>query len=262
VGFKSSAFRSFLMRAFIQYKKITSDRKVPFGPGAYSAEDWYLQMGWECVPFENIEEITKDLSYTDPVVGSINNVLLALDHLNVHRPDALEIPGSLYPFVHRKLWHTTLGEAKQNEENWPVFIKPLKQHKLFTGHVLGVFTDLYKSMAIDESTEILASEPVKFTSEYRCFVLNSQILDVRRYTGSLEWYPDISLVREMISCFKEAPVAYSIDVGSVDGKTVLVECNDAYALGSYGLAGHLQTKMITARWLEMCAKANRKALPL
>lgn len=246
------------MRSFIQYKEIGPGRKVPFGPGAYSAEDWYLQMGWECTPFIEIEDIKDSLSFDDPVVGSIKNVLLALDFLKVRRPTSLEIPESLYPYVHRKIWHTTLGEVKQHEEKWPVFIKPLRQHKLFTGHVLRNFTDLFKSMAFEDSTEILASEPIDFDSEYRCFILNGEILDVRRYTGSLEWYPDLSKVRKMIASFREAPVAYSIDVGSANGgQTVLVECNDAYALGSYGLAGHLQTKMITARWHEMCAPGNR-----
>ncbi len=236
------------MKAFIQY----NDRNIPFGINAYTAEDWFLQMGWEVVPFRHLSDVENQLSKEYPVVGSINNVLLALDKLGVKRPLPLEIPECLVGFGKRKIWTSTLGEVRNNEALWPVFVKPLEEHKLFTGHVLRVFTDLYKSMAFEDSTKVLVSETVNFLSEYRCFVLNGKILDVRRYCGSLDWYPDLTVVQDIIKAFlEEAPVAYSVDVGSVDGQTVLVEINDSYALGTYGLPAHLQVKMIVSRWKEM-----------
>ena len=36
-----------------------------------------------------------------------------------------------------------------------------------------------------------------------------------------------------------------------DNKTLLVELNDAYALGCYGLAGIYYAKLISARWSQL-----------
>lgn len=248
------------MRAFIQYKQLLgTDRKAPFGFGAYVAEDWFLQMGWECIPFLEPSELEGHISFDTPVIGGIRNVLLALDHLGVRRPVPLEIPEELFSYCNRKIWLSSLGEVRKHEDNWPVFIKPSEEHKLFTGHVLRNFTDLFKAMAFPDETKVIVSEPVQFDSEYRCFVCRGEILDVRRYTGAVDWYPDIPRVRDMIRAIRKPLAAYSIDVGSVAGETVLVECNDAYALGTYGLSGHHQVKMILGRWQEMCSVENRIA---
>ena len=159
----------------------------------------------------------------------------------------------------RKIWTSTLEQVKRDEHLWPVFVKPLKDHKIFTGFVLKTFADLFKCLAIPETTEVLVSEPVKFDGEYRCFILNNEVIDLRRYNGSLDYYPDMQVVNEMTKAFsKEAPCAYSLDVGRIldaDGKTchntALVEVNDSYALGIYGLPAYKQVKMIIARWKEM-----------
>lgn len=224
---------------------------MPFSVQAYAIEDWLLNTGTEIVHYKDFSEIEGKLDKNVPVVGGIGDVLLALEKLDVKKPDSLEIPESLISFTGRKIQITTLGEIHTKEEIWPVFVKPLKIHKLFTGHVVSKYTDLLKSAGNDPATEVLASEVVEFKSEYRCFVLNKRVLDMRRYTGNIDWYPDIKIVEEMVSAFENQPVAYSIDVGSVGGKTTLVEVNDSYSLGAYGLTGFLQAKMVISRWKEM-----------
>jgi hypothetical protein len=48
------------------------------------------------------------------------------------------------------------------------------------------------------------------------------------------------------------PVSGSIDVGvTKDGKTVLVEVNDSYSLGNYGIGSILYARMIEERWREL-----------
>ena len=39
-----------------------------------------------------------------------------------------------------------------------------------------------------------------------------------------------------------------------DGKTLLVEFNDSYALGSYGLTQIYYAKMISARWSQLLGR--------
>lgn len=214
-------------------------------------EDWLYNTATEVVRYKEFSEIENKLSKDIPVIGPIAEVLKSLEKLGVKKPDSLEIPNCLTSFAKRKIWTSTLKEIHAREDIWPVFIKPLKQHKLFTGHVIRTFTDLYKSMGNDPETEVLVSEVVKFESEYRCFILKKNILDMRRYAGDINWYPDIKIVENIVSCFEGQPVAYSVDVGNVNGNTVLVEINDSYSLGAYGLPANLQTKMVISRWKEM-----------
>ena len=55
----------------------------------------------------------------------------------------------------------------------------------------------------------------------------------------------------------EANRAYCLDVGCLeDRSTLLVEVNDGYAFGAYGLRPELYMKMISARWEEFCQFLN------
>jgi hypothetical protein len=64
---------------------------------------------------------------------------------------------------------------------------------------------------IDDDCPIACSEVVEFESEWRCFVLEGRVLDVRRYKGTFR---------------------SSVDLGVLtDGRTAIVEVNDGYSRG-------------------------------
>ena len=47
-------------------------------------------------------------------------------------------------------------------------------------------------------------------------------------------------------------MACSIDIGVTDkNETIVIECNDAYALGAYGLTDVDYAKFISARWAQI-----------
>ena len=76
----------------------------------------------------------------------------------------------------------------------------------------------------------------EFIAEWRCFVLDGRVLDVRPYTGDYHAQFNPSVIDKAISCWKDAPIAYGLDIGVTrDGRT-LVEVNDGYALRNYGLS--------------------------
>lgn len=226
----------------------------------FTAASWFNQLGWEVVPFTDIEAIKGDLTKETPVVGGIGYVRKAIEFLGCAPPDPIDIPDCIFSYARRKLWNTTLGDIHNDESQWPVFIKPQLDHKRFTGHVVKSFVDLLKTSHLPKDMPVLASEAVTWESEYRCFILGREILDIRRYAGTFEWYPNVWVVKEMIGSYPTLPAAYSLDVGRmVDAKgnvwdTALVEVNDGFSLGAYGLAPHLQVKMLLARWKEMVSK--------
>jgi hypothetical protein len=62
----------------------------------------------------------------------------------------------------------------------------------------------------------------------------------------------MDVATQAIQRFKDAPVGYSLDLGVTDdGRTLLVEVNDAWALGAYGTPSIPYTEMVVNRWKEM-----------
>ena len=57
-----------------------------------------------------------------------------------------------------------------------------------------------------------------------------------------------STIEKMVSCFCSAPAGYSLDVGVTEsGETALVEVNDGFSLGTYGLDPIEYAKLLSAR---------------
>lgn len=199
--------------------------------------------------FKNLDFLSLDKETI--VHGYIRSVEKAFSIIGCPIPEEISIPDELVDFAGRKIWKTTLGEIRKDE---PLcFIKPLKGHKTFDGHVRdGKMCNLIQTSLCANSTEVLASEIVHFTTEYRGFVLNKELIGWKHYKGDFAKMPDVNVVRDAIKEYKTSPVAYSIDFGLDDqGRSLLIEVNDAYSLGCYGLSPVLYAQMIEARWDEI-----------
>lgn len=217
----------------------------------YSSWEGFTLLGYHVEPFfyKNMDYLSLDKETV--VHGYIKSVEKAITILGCNVPEEVSIPEELTEFAGRKMWVTTLGEIRQNEPL--VFIKPLRGHKTFDGHVRnGMMANLMQTAMCPNNTEVLASEIVKFTTEYRGFVLNKELIGWKHYKGDFSKMPNVNVVKEAISKYKSAPVAYSIDFGLDDkDQSLLIEVNDAYSLGSYGLSSILYARMIEARWDEI-----------
>lgn len=84
------------------------------------------------------------------------------------------------------------------------------------------------------------------------FVRYGKILDVRPYKGDWKVHYNPSIIENAIKDYVNAPNAYGIDLGvTSDGDILLVEVNDGYVLGCYGLFPDLYAKLIITRWAEL-----------
>ena len=66
--------------------------------------------------------------------------------------------------------------------------------------------------------------------------------------------PDIDSVKQMIAAYNESPIGYTLDVGPVDNKTLLIEVNDGWSLGLYPwgtMTNDKYVELITKRWCEI-----------
>jgi hypothetical protein len=236
--------------AFVQ---VNPDTGLPFNETAYSF--WYgcQLLGIETRFYSSLVDIEKDLRKETLVHGKIPCVKGALRLLGVPIPEVPDAPPELLPLFGRRVWTTTLGKFRQRKTSKPVFIKPLKAQKAFTGHVSsGTVADLIRVAEFPDDMEILASTPVKFVSEYRVMVHYGMAFACRHYNGAFWIFPDMGVVHKATVLFQKAPVGYALDIGVTDdGRTLIVEVNDAFSLGSYGTQAIPYTQMVIDRWVEM-----------
>ena len=99
---------------------------------------------------------------------------------------------------------------------------------------------------------VLCSEPVSFLTEWRAFVRYGRIWDVRPYRGDWHYHYDPAVLDYAISNYRTDPAGYAMDFGITDdGRTLLVEINDGFALGCYGADPIQYAKLLSARWCEL-----------
>jgi hypothetical protein len=141
----------------------------------------------------------------------------------------------------------------------PVFAKPVGRKKRFTGHVFGNEDDLLYLQRASLSTPILCSEVVRWLSEYRVFVIRGRVVGIRHYAGEPALRVDEAQVERAVRLLEDAgegTSAYGVDFGLLEtGQTALVEWNDGFSLGSYGLETSLYTELTLTRWAELTGEA-------
>ena len=151
----------------------------------------------------------------------------------------------------------SLGEAHDRvSKGETLFIKPI-EIKLFTGLVLdGMQYSCLENLPDD--TSIRAYEPFKspIVSEWRIYVHNDRIEDSRNYSGEVVVTPNYDYVMNVISNNRgNFPCAYTIDIGILENEeNVVVEYNDMWAIGNYGVPNDIYLRMLNDRYFEIINK--------
>lgn len=215
----------------------------------YAAYDGFKQLGFEICYFQDINTLSGH-EKEDIVISYVEDVRSMLRKYEIVAPE-IDYPEELTAFLGRKVWKSRLSAIANHPESWNVFIKPVEDKK-FTGIVVRSTKDLVGCGTYGEDPEIWCSDVVKFVAEWRCFVRYGDILDVRRYRGDWRVQFDTRMVQEIVNRFRSAPKGYAVDIGLTDqGETLLIEVNDGYALGHYGMSSLDYAKLLSARWAEL-----------
>jgi hypothetical protein len=191
------------------------------------------------------------------VVGDHQIMQSILKKWGYHK-ELLTYPVVLRPYLKRNIHETTLSNliTESNHTDLShIFIKPKGKSKLFTGFVVNSNEDLFALFNLSKNTRLFVSSVVEWSSEFRVFVNNSTIVGIQHYDGNPEYAIDLSVVKKAINDLKnstENTRGYALDFGVLsNGETALVEWNDGYALGSYGLDKEVYTELILSRWNEI-----------
>lgn len=216
-----------------------------------------IERGYEIVPFNgedvdtcfNKYDIDRD---NDICIGSVEATVKFFELCGISVPKYLGYPDSLKEFLGRDIIKTTF---KDTGDDYPYFLKPADDVKLFTGDIAR--NENNKLMFIEwglcnVDTPVYKSELVDFVSEYRVFVSLGEIRGIKHYRGNFKKFIDIPTVEKMVTTYKDCPSAFTLDVGlTSDNRTLLIEVNDMWAIGSYGLDGKTYAVLCERRMKEI-----------
>jgi hypothetical protein len=203
--------------------------------------------------YEDIMEVPANKH--NMVVACIEDTVTFFDRLGITIPKPINIPDELNTteFLRRKVEVKTLQEFY---DSWngecPIFIKPYDKVKLFSGGVIKKAFSKEQFYELPSDTKVMISNYIDMSSEYRCFVNRSKLVGLKHYNTDFTLFPDIKFIRQAIEAYKSAPISYSLDFSVSDtGETSVIEANDGWSLGSYGLDSETYSRFLIDRWLQI-----------
>ncbi len=227
----------------------TSINGFPETETEYTAWQGFMELGFQPVFYQKEEELS-NCRPDDLIVGGVSIVRNRLNTYGITIPE-YDYPEELSELLGRKIWTDTLSSVLEKPEQWPIFVKPVKD-KAFQGFMLRSEKDVPRMRQARQDEPVLCSELVSFCTEWRAFVRYGRIWDVRPYRGDWHYHYDPAVLDFAVSNYRSAPAGYAMDFGvTEDGRTLLVEVNDGYALGCYGADPIQYAKLLSARWCEL-----------
>ena len=209
----------------------------------YGAID--LGLYYTLVSFEDVKNGKFDsLIKNNLFVGSVEFMTEVFNRVGIEQP---RLPiNNLRPYEEMKL--------KDFKYEYPVFIKP-KSIKAFTGFVVD---DYSKSMlnTWDKELDIIIQQVINLDSEWRFYVFRNKIVDIRHYSGRM----DINLIGAVNnfnklddSTFKNFPETFVMDIGFYNDSDsyTIIEFNDMWAIGNYGVPNDLYVRMLKDRYFDI-----------
>lgn len=197
-------------------------------------------------------------------VGGVPFVKQALRQLGKKLPEHKPYPLALEYMLYRDILRLMrLRDAKDMlAQGHRLFVKPAGW-KRFTGFV-AEFPDDHRFNGASNSIPVWISTPVTFLSEWRVYVADDVILDVRfvDHGGDRRITPNMAMITgavEELARTGIAPRGYVIDFGVLDnsptncgGVTALIEMNDGFSFGAYdGLQSETLWVVTLNRWMEL-----------
>lgn len=160
-------------------------------------------------------------------------------------------------FFDREYEEVTAKQALELVDAGERFFVKTKEIKLFTGQVVSKYDcSILRSVPEDAiliKTEVFSSNII---TEWRCYIHFGRVVEARNYSGEFDKMPDFSIARNDASKNIDSfPVAYTIDLALLeDGSTKIVEYNDMWAIGNYGIDNKLYLRLLKDRYFEIVRK--------
>ena len=227
-------------RVLVLSPRYTSDSRV--------IRNAALQAGWNVERLGNWRVPERLLGrdvvlYGEPLFVEVIAARLSLALLDVPSDWLIHLPMC---YRKRAIHLTTLGEARILSQ--PTFVKPADGRKGFEGTVYASGAQLPSVEILPDATPVLTAEPVTWEVEFRCFVLERQIMTISPYLrnggpartpegiweASSEEFEQMRVFMETFLADMDVhlPPAIVVDAGKIrDRGWAVVEANAAWGAG-------------------------------
>ncbi|AWH83704.1 DUF4343 domain-containing protein [Flavobacterium album] len=221
----------------------------------FAGNEAFYSMGFDVIQVESLDAL--QILESNVFLGSIEFIQSAIKKMGFEVPEHNDYPKSLSKYYGRKISESTINTIANDPQLWNVFVKPKGRLKKFTGRYVKNTYDLIGCGEQGTDINVWVSEPVEFVSEWRVFVRYGKILGVKHYKGDWHHHYDPIVIEDAVRDYENAPAGYAIDFGrTADGRFLVVEVNEGYSIGSYGLFYIDYAKLISARWAEITQQVD------
>jgi hypothetical protein len=211
------------------------------------------------VKYANTYEIVDpDMIYPNPFkpyhkdyvpVGSVDFVTDFLMYFYNIYPKPINVPEELFGFANRQIFN---GNHMDFEDVacGKYFVKSNTQIKGYK----EIIDHKTRGMLPLPAGEYQISELTQIESEWRCFIYQGKLVGLQNYSGDFTMFPNVDTILHMIYYYKNAPIAYTLDVGVFDEKTFVIEVHDFFSCGLYGFANHAIYPHMLYKWFKTFTK--------
>lgn len=199
---------------------------------------------------------TEDFEKYDVCVSGVSDCTLALWKMGIRDFEIPCYPESIKVFLSREIEKMTFKSFLKNlvyyKKNGHKFVKPVKP-KAFQAFLTSDENITDRLYNLNPDIEMYVSDIVNFKSEWRVYVKLNKIVRVCHYSGNPLLFPNPVVVNAMVKGMI-GPCCYALDVGVFGDTTALVEVNDFYAIGNYGLYPREYVEMLMLRWSQLTGR--------
>lgn len=209
---------------------------------------------------EGLETMDPALRRGAMPVGSVEFVTAYMRLEGMRLPDPLSYPPGCEPFLARDIQTQTVRSVLLSKR--AVFVKPV-QTKLFNGFVYSASASpalctehdreqIEALLRLDGDIPVYVSDVMDLWSEWRYYVQGGRVIGRSRYDAGADDAPEPD-EDTVMACIDAMGIQhpFALDMGvTCEGSTVLIEVNDAWAIGLYRGAMKPQAYLgfLCARW--------------
>jgi len=233
----------------LKRKALIYGKDIPHSVDCSIAFHGFEELDYDIIISNNWLSLNKnDFEQYSVCVGGVDVCRWALSKMGVKNYDIPCYPPQLKSYFSREIEIIKLKDLYKIKTK--KFVKPIKP-KHFQAFTTENRDNLSKLMGFDDDEQIYVCDIVNFESEWRVYVQNNQIKVICNYKGNPTSFPNTRVIENMIYDF-QGPCCYVLDVGILyNSNTALVEFNDFYSIGNYGLFPEIYAEMLIQRWTEL-----------
>lgn len=242
---------------------IQSNNRIPMWDFGSSALHGCLDTGKS---YKLIESWDIPKSDATCLVGSVEWCINWLKEYGHEVPKAIDI-FIFQQFLKRDVRVCNSKEFLETNATWPIFVKPYTDIKAFTGtQVLSNF-DAHLVLRDFEGDLLVQQVIDPIISEWRVYVNNWEVIGCKCYKGDHLVFPNSLYIQEVIGHTINTGMknrSFTLDFGVwkdqkalrtyEELKTLLIEPNDGWAIGNYGLEPADYLRFCEDRWKQMIGK--------